>query len=71
MTNVGTQKIDGTTLETFKMVIAGFSVYDKARKFHFFEETFLLADISMDVALGMSFLTLSDVDVFFTDRELH
>ena len=70
-TDVGAQKIDGTTLETFGMVIAAFSVHDRARKVRFFEETFLLADISMDVALGMPFLTLSDADVRFTDRELH
>lgn len=45
------QKIDGTILETFEIVIAAFLGYDKARKVRFFEKTFLLADISMDVAL--------------------
>ena len=51
------------------MVIATFSVYNKARKVYFFEETFLLADISIDVALRMLFLTLSNADIRFTDRE--
>lgn len=33
------QKIDGTTLKTFEIVIAAFSVYDKVKKVFFFEET--------------------------------
>lgn len=35
----------------------------------FFEETFLLANISIDIALGIPFLTLSNVGVNFTDQE--
>lgn len=70
-TDVGAQKIDGTTLETFGMVIAAFSVHDRAEKVRFFEETFLLVEISMDVALGMPFLNLSNADVHFTHRGLH
>ena len=62
-TNIEAQKIDGTTLENLGMVIAIFSVHNKARKVCFFEETFLLADINMDVILGMLFLTLSNADV--------
>lgn len=65
------QKIDGTTLKAFKMVIVAFSIHDKARKVCFFKETFLLADIRIDMALGMSFLFLSNADVHFTDWELH
>ena len=61
--NVRAQKIDGTTLETFGIIITTFSVHDKARKICFFEESFLLADISMDVALEMPFLTLSNANV--------
>ena len=35
-TNVGAQKIDGSTLETFGMVIADFQVEDKSGRPRFF-----------------------------------
>lgn len=44
---------------------------DKDRRSHFFEEIFLLADISMDVTFGMSFFTLSNVEINFTDQKLN
>ena len=69
-TNVGAQKIDGTTLETYRMVVAAFSMTDWANKIRFFEETFLIANISPDVVLEMPFFTLSDVDVNFPKRKL-
>ena len=62
-TNIGAQKIDGSTLETFGMVLASFQVEDKLRRIRFFQETFLLADISAEIVLGMPFLTLSNADV--------
>ena len=62
-TDVGAQKIDRSTLVTYWMVIAGFSVQDKLGKVRLFEETFLLADTSMEVVLGMPFLTLPDADI--------
>ena len=70
-TNMKAQKIDGTTLETFEIVIAGFSVHDKARKVCFFEETFLFANINIEIALGMLFLILNTINIYFTDRELY
>ena len=45
------------------MVLADFQVDDKLRKGQYFQETFLLADISAEVVLGMPFLTLSNADV--------
>lgn len=54
-------KIDSNSLEIYEMVNALFSVNDKDEKFCFFEETFLLADGDMDVALRMLFLILSNV----------
>lgn len=70
-TDVGVQKIYVTTLEIFGMVIAVFSVHDRTRKVCFFKQTFLLANISIDVALGMSFLILSNADIRFTNRKLY
>ena len=69
-TNVGAQKIDGSHLNTFGMVIAGFSLQDKLGKVRFFQETFLVADTRMEVVLGMSFLTLNNADIRFAERGL-
>ena len=63
VTNVGVQKIDGSSPATYSMVIAAFQVIDKLGRSQFFQETFLLADISMEVVIGMLFLTLSNADV--------
>ena len=52
------------------MVVAVFSVEDQANRVRFFEETFLIANVSPEVVLGMPFLTLSDADVDFSGQEL-
>ena len=64
-TNVGAQKIDGTTLETYGMVVSTFSLLDKDSRERFFEESFLLADVKPDTVLGMPFLTMSNADIDF------
>ena len=46
-TEVGAQKIDGSPLVTFGMVIAGFQMQDKLGRDCFFQENFLLANTSM------------------------
>ncbi len=69
-TNVRAHKIDGTTLETYGIVVSIFSVSDKDRKERFFEESFLLTDVKPDIVLGMLFLTMSNVDVDFQVRDL-
>ena len=69
-TDVGAQKIDNTTLNIYEMVVAAFLVMDKANWVRFFEETFLVANISPKVVFGMLFLTLNGVNVNFSDREL-
>ena len=69
-TDVRAQKIDGTMLDTFGMVVAAFSVTDKANQVRFFEETFLIANVSSEVVLRMLFPTLSGIDVDFLGREL-
>ena len=67
--NVRAQKINGPTFETYRMVIATFSVTDQADRVRFFEKTFLVANVSSDMVLGMSFLTLNGADVDFPKRE--
>ena len=69
-TDVGAQKIDGTTLETYGIVVAAFSVEDKVNRVRSFEETFLVTNVSPEVVLGMPFFILSSADVDFLGREL-
>ena len=61
--NIRAQKIDGSTFQTFGMVLASFQVEDKLGRTWFFQETFLLANISAEVVLGLLFLTFSNADV--------
>lgn len=69
-TDVGAQKIDGSALATYGMVINKLPGRGQDRKGPFFQETFLVADTSMEVVLGMPFLTLSNADVAFAEKEL-
>lgn len=69
-TNRGAEKIDDSKLETYVIIITLFQVDNKVKKFYFFEKSSLLADISIDVAFEMSFLTLNNVEINFNDREL-
>ncbi len=69
-TNVGAQTIDGTTLETYGMIVSTFSVSNKDRRERVFKESFLLADVRPDIVLGMPFLTMSNADVDFQVRDL-
>ncbi len=69
-TNVGAQKINGNTLETYGMVVSIFSVSDKDGREKFFEESFLLTDVRPDIVLEMPFLTMSNADVDFQARDL-
>ena len=62
-TNVGVQKIHGSILEMFGIILASFQVKDKLGQARFFQETFLLADLSVEVVLEMPFLTFSNADI--------
>ena len=62
-TDVGAQKIDGSSLVTYGMVIATFQVFDKLSRSWFFQGTFLLTDISMEVVLGILFVTVNNANV--------
>ena len=57
-------------LDTFGMVVTAFSIMDKTNQVRFFEKTFVVANISLEVVLGMSFLILSNADVDFSGQEL-
>ena len=66
-TGIKEQKIDGTTLDTYKMVVAAFLMTKKANQVRFFEETFLVANVSPKIVFGTLFLTLSGADIDFLD----
>ncbi len=66
-TSVGVQKIDDSPLETYGMTSARFWIQDSLGKFRFFEETFLLADTSIEIVLGIPFFSLSNADVEFVE----
>ena len=57
-------------LNTLGIVVTAFSVTDKANRVRFFEKTFLMANISLKVVFGMSFLTLSGANINFFGQEL-
>ena len=69
-TNIRAQKIDGTTLETYGIVVSIFSILDKDGRKRFFEESLLLADVKPDIVFGMPFLTMSNTDIDFQARNL-
>ncbi len=52
------------------MVSASFSLQDSLGRVRFFKETFLLADTSMEVVLGMLFLALSNANFQFGAEKL-
>ena len=68
--DVGAQKINGTILNTHKIVVVVFSMVDKANRVRFFEETFLVANVSPEVVFEIPFLTLSGTDVDFSRQDL-
>ena len=69
-TKVNTQKIDDSKLDTFDIVVVSFLVKNKKRKFCFFEEIFLLADINIDIALDILFFTLKNIEINIVDHHL-
>lgn len=63
ITNVCAWKIGSNKLEIYEMVIIFFLVDNKDKKFCFFEEIFLLAEIRKNIAFGIFFLMLSNIEV--------
>lgn len=51
--NVANQKINNYTLKTFWIVIADVQIEDMTGKLEYFQETFLVADIKVEVILEM------------------
>ncbi len=69
-TSIGAQKIDSSPLKTYGIVSGSFSLQDSLGRVRFFKKTFLLADTSMEMVLGMLFLALSNADFQFGAKKL-
>ena len=69
-TNVKTQKIDGITLETYRIIVFTFFILDKDNKERFFEKSFLLADAKPDIVLKMFFLIMNNTNIDFQIQNL-
>ena len=69
-TNVGIQKIDDTTFETYEIVIVVLSITDQVNNIKFFKQIFLMANVSPNMIRGMSFLTMNDANFEFLKRKL-
>ena len=52
------------------MIVSTFSKLDKNNRERFFEESFVLADVKLDIVCEMLFLIISNVDVDFQARNL-
>lgn len=64
-TNIKADKIDGTTLKTYGIVVSTFSLLNKDGKVRFFEKSFLLANIKLDIIFEILFLTMSNINIDF------
>ena len=51
------------------MVLASFQVKDTLGKAQFFQKTFLLADPSIEIVLGMLFLTLNNAKIKLAQKK--
>ena len=68
--NVRAQKINGTILDIYRIVVSTFSVSDKDDRERFFEENFLLTNIKSKIVFGMLFLNMNNGDIDFRARNL-
>ena len=62
-TDVNAQKIDEFLLKIYSIAIVAFQIFDKLGHSYFFQKTFLLAEISIKIFLGILFLTFSNIDI--------
>lgn len=66
-TKINIQKIYSSSFETFGIVIIFFLLDDKADRPQFFEKTFLIVNINIDITLEILFLILNNVKIDFLE----
>lgn len=69
-TEVGGQKINGTILDIYEIIVTVFSVIYKANQVRYFKMTFVMGNINPKVVFRIFFLTLSSANVDFSDWKL-
>lgn len=69
-TSIGIQKIDGSTLKYFRIVITDFLIEDKIDKSGYFQEINLVADIKIEIIFEMSLLKDENANILFRDKML-
>ena len=52
------------------MIVSTFSVSDKDDKKRFFEKSFLLANVKLNIMFGMPILIMSNIDIDFQAKDL-
>lgn len=65
--NFKTEKLDGSTLEIFGIVLISFEVENSLKKTRFFEEIFMMANTNAKVIFKMPFLALNKIDLNFAE----
>lgn len=65
---VGIQKINRSYLNTFRIVIVGYSVKNKLEMIWFFQKVFSLANICLEMHMKMFFLTVKKENIRFADQ---
>lgn len=68
--NKNIEKIDGSSLKIYGIVIAYFQVDNKDGKPCFFKVIFMLAEIYMDIAFRILYISLSNVKININNRNL-
>ena len=58
-------KNNNTILETYKIIISTFSLSNKNDRERFFDKSFLLTNVNLDILLKILFLIMSNTDVNF------
>ncbi len=64
-TNVRAQKMDSTTLEIYRIIVSIFFVLNKNNRDSFFDKSFLLVNVKLDIILEILFLNISNADINF------
>lgn len=68
--NVNTQKINGSILLTYGIIIAKFLPQNKLKRLQFFEKTFLLVDTNIEAVFEILFCILNNVTIIFLSQKL-
>lgn len=66
-TDIKALKINSSTFKTFKILLTSFQAKNKLKQARFFQETFLFANLSVEVVLKMPYLTFNKANVSFLD----